>query len=264
LPLDLSNATIETSCFRSDNRLSTAIIRPAILIVHNDIVRAIDRGQLTAMTFLDLSSVFDTVDHDILPAVLRRRFSIEDSVLEWFQTYLFNRTRTFIAGKNKTEPLPVSCSVPQGSVLGPVEFIAYTEDVAVLFDHDHHQVNHQLYADDQQIYIHINPGMESVGLSKLVDCILDLSEWCASRRLQLNAAKTELIWFGSRAMLRRLPADCRSTPVGSSVLESVDVVHNLGVLFDSELDDETAHQSCRQRLLLPSSSTETAETTRHP
>ena len=52
--------------------------------------------------------------------------------MTWFRSYLADRTRTFVAGKDHHGPLPVKCSVPQGSVLGPIKFIAYTEDVVEL------------------------------------------------------------------------------------------------------------------------------------
>lgn len=76
---------------------------------------------------------------------------------------------------------------------------------------------------------------EAAGLKRLTDCFSDLSNWCASRRLQLNASKTELIWFGSRTMIRHIADENRSITFCSTVLQSVDVVRNLGVLFDSEL-----------------------------
>lgn len=185
------------------------------------------------MLFLDFSSAFDTVDHDIMLSILHRRFSVDGAALNWFHSYLTDRSQTFSVGDSKSVSHSVNCSVPQGSVLGPVEFIAYTEDVVDLFDR--HEVNHHLYADDQHIYLHTEPGLASTSLTRLVDCFSDLSGWCASRRLQLNAAKTELIWFGSRAMLRRLTSDNRSLFIGSVVVESVDVVRDLGVLLDSEL-----------------------------
>jgi len=122
-------------------------------------------------------------------------------------------------------------------ILGPVEFVAYTEDVVDLFDR--HTVNHHLYADDQYFYLHTEPGLASTGLTRLVNCFSELSGWCASRRLQLNAAKTELIWCGSRAMLHRLTSDnlslSLSLSIGSVVVNSVDIVLDLGVLLDSEL-----------------------------
>jgi hypothetical protein len=219
---------VRQSAFRRHHSTETAV-----LIVHNDIVRAVDKGQSTAMMFLDLSSAFDTVDHVHMLSILRRRFSVESPAIDWFQCYLSNRTQTFTVGDSKSDPRLVYCSVPQGSVLGPVKFIAYTEDAVKLFDH--HKVNHHMYADDKQMYLHAESGSEAAVLERLAACFSDLSGWCASRRLQLNASKTELIWFGSRSMIRRIADEYRSISLCSTVLKSVVVVRNLGVLFDSEL-----------------------------
>jgi len=67
---------VRQSAFRRHHSTKTAV-----LIVHNDIVRAIDNGQLTVMLFLDLSSAFDTVDHDIMLSILHRRFLIDGAKL---------------------------------------------------------------------------------------------------------------------------------------------------------------------------------------
>ena len=144
-----------------------------------------------------------------------------------------DRSLTFSVGDSNSDPHSVSCSVPQGSILGPVEFVAYTEDVVELFDR--HKINHHMYADDQHIYLHTIPDLASTALTRLAGCFSDLSGWCASRRSQLDAAKTELVWFGLRAMLRHLTGDNRSLFIGSVVVDSVDVVRDLGVLPDSEV-----------------------------
>jgi len=68
--------------------------------------------------------------------------------MDWFSFYLSDRTQTLCANGVMSRPIPVTCSVPQGSVLGPVLFISYTHDVTLIFDS--HQVNHHLYADDKQ------------------------------------------------------------------------------------------------------------------
>ena len=106
----------------------------AVLVVHNDIVQAIDKGQLTALVLLDLSSAFDTVDHDCLLSVLHKRFSVDASAASWFRSYLSYRSQTFIANGKLSSPITLLCSVPQESVLDPVQFNAYTEDVQDLFD----------------------------------------------------------------------------------------------------------------------------------
>ena len=103
------------------------------------------------MLFLDPSSAFDTVDHDIMLSILHRRFSFEGAALNWFHSDQTDHSQTFSVGDSNSDPHSVNCSVPQGSVLGPVEFVADTEDVVDLFDR--HKVNHHMYADDQHIYI---------------------------------------------------------------------------------------------------------------
>ena len=88
-------------------------------------------------------------------------------------------------------PIPVTCSVPQGSVLGPVLFISHTEDVTLIFDC--HHVSHHLYADDKQAYVSIPVNNVSLACQTRERCISDITSWCTSHRLQLNAAKTEPI-----------------------------------------------------------------------
>ena len=109
-------------------------------------------GQL--MPFLDLSSAF----------------YVEGAALNCFYSYLTERSQTFSIGNSKSNPHSVSCSVPQGSVLGPLEFVAYTEDVVDLFDQ--HKVNHHMYADDQHIYLHTEPGLASTASMHLAGYLI--------------------------------------------------------------------------------------------
>ena len=78
------------------------------------------------------------------------------------------------------------------------------------------------------------PKLAPLMVSRLERCIADVSAWCASRRLQLNGDKTELLWFGSATHLRQLPL-ARSISVNNSVVQPVTVVRDLGVWIDSEL-----------------------------
>jgi hypothetical protein len=109
-----------------------------------------------------------------------------------------------------------------------LEFIAYTEEV--IMDFFQNQVSHHLFADDKQIYHaclieQINSVRKVLG-----DCILDIRDCCSSRRLQLNALKTELAWFGSRANLQKLASTDLSMTVGGDVIEPVSTVRDLGCL----------------------------------
>ena len=160
----------------------------AIAAVHNDLVCAADADQVAALVLLDLSSAFDTVDHDILLSVLERRFGVDGIALRWFRSYLEDRTQVFVVNGNSSTTHRVGCSVPQGSVLGPLGFISYTEDVTLVFKR--HNIQHHLFADDKQANASASlHGVDDVR-DCLHDCTTDISNWCASRRLQLNEGKT--------------------------------------------------------------------------
>jgi len=118
--------------------------------VHNDLVRAVDNKEVTALVLFDLSSAFDTVDHSTLLTVLHRRFGVEESAMDWFTSYLSDSTQTFRLNDEMSSSIPLTCSVPQKSVPGLILFISYTHDVPLVFQR--HQVNYHLYADDKQAY----------------------------------------------------------------------------------------------------------------
>ena len=201
--------------------------------MHNDLVVAADADHVSALVLLDLSSAFDTVDHQILLSVLQRRFGIDDAALRWFISYLCDRSQTFSVNGLCSSTWPVSCSVPQGSVLGPLEFIMYTEEVTKILDH--YSLRHHLFADDKQAYTSDTPNAVDDIRDRLRCCVANIFSWCSSRRLQLNESKTELAWFGKRSRLAKL-ADVDSTvTVGTNVIQPAPVVRDLGVLLDSEL-----------------------------
>ena len=118
----------------------------AIAIVINNIARTIDSGKVCALVLLDLSAAFDTVDHRILTEVLKRRFAVEGTALEWFESYFSGRTQTFYVADASSRPVPLICGVPQGSILGPTVFVAYTEEIQTSLTLVYH-----LYADDTQL-----------------------------------------------------------------------------------------------------------------
>jgi hypothetical protein len=219
---------VQQSAYRPFHSTETAV-----LSVHNDLAIAIDKGQVSLLVLLDLSAAFDTVDHSILLSILSNRFSVVDTAFSWFQSYLSDRTQSFVYAGQQTPQFPVLCSVPQGSVLGPIEFTVYTEDIKDLLTQ--HDTRSHLYADDTQLYASCRPEDIEVVKSRLSNCIAEIAAWCASRRLQLNADKTEVIWFGSRANHTKLNGKDCSVLVGTESIKPSTVVRDLGVHLDAEL-----------------------------
>jgi len=137
----------------------------------------------------------------------KKWFGIGGVALNRFKSHLNERKQTFMFGNVESVMYAVNISVSQGSVLGPLEFVAYTEDVVEIMHQ--YQLRHYIYDDDMQMHAH--PTHKDVhGMQlQLQHCIIDVCEWCTSFQRQLNDAKTKLVRFGSRSNLTKLvSSDC--------------------------------------------------------
>jgi len=100
-----------------------------------------------------------------------------------------------------------SAQVVQGSLLGPLKFMAYTEDLTNTITS--YQLNYHLYADDTQLIVSWPVADIGSTNERLLQCVAATQHWCSSRRLQSNPSKTELIWFGTRCSLQKIAASDR-------------------------------------------------------
>ena len=111
------------SAYRRHHSTETALLK-----VSNDILEAAEKQKIYLFVFLDLSSAFDLIDHQILIRSLNESFGLNDFIFEWFRNYLFNRSFNFKCPKTESAPNVYHTGVPQGSVLGPLLFTLYTAD----------------------------------------------------------------------------------------------------------------------------------------
>ena len=142
------------------------------------------QGKLCGAMFLDLTKAFDTVDHGIL---LSKLFSIglSGNSLQWFQSYVTERKQRTSCENELSSELPVTHGVPRGSILGPLLFVIYINDLPNVLE----SCCASLYADDTVIYCY---GSSSQELSeKLNRDLLSVAKWLNEHKLTLNLKKTK-------------------------------------------------------------------------
>lgn len=180
-----------------------------------------NRGQLDVVYF-DLSKAFDVVDHSILLSKLCG-IGVCGVLHDWFQNYLSNRTCVARANGAFSFTYRATSGVPQGSVLGPLLFSIFVNDVCK------HIVNSSFlqYADDIKIFKEIKAISDC---RLLQEDINSFGRWCSLNGLLLNSSKTKVMSYS-----RKTQTTCFPYSVRSDVLCRASEVRDLGVLFDSSL-----------------------------
>ena len=193
----------------------------------DDLYRQINQGMTTLAAFIDLRKAFDTVNLAILSNKLELA-GVRGNSLTWCINYLSGRKQRTIAN-GKTSPfLAVTCGVPQGSVLGPLFFLIYVNDMeSVLPD-----CKLKLYADDTVLY---QTGENcNIAEAKLQSSMNKFAKWCSSNALTINSKKTKLMAFGSRSKVKKCSR--ASITLNGDKLKLVPSYKYLGVTLDQTLN----------------------------
>ena len=166
----------------------------ALIEITEKIRKALDSKKFACGIFVDLQKAFDTVNHDILLKKLEH-YGIRDTSNSWFKSYLDNRKQLVSINSNKSETQLMKHGVPQGSVLGPLLFVIYINDLhnAIRYSRSYH------FADDTHL-LNINNSPKKIQKQLNIDLKL-LYNWLLANKISLNSAKTEMIVFqkpGSR------------------------------------------------------------------
>ena len=199
---------------------------------------ALDSGNFACGIFIDLQKAFDTVDHQILLKKLEY-YGVRGIANNWFRSYLSNRQQFVSVNGFDSSWQPMKYGVPQGSVLGPLLFLVYINDLnnAIKFCTTHH------FADDTNL-LFVDNSMKKI--QKFVNLDLKfLCQWLKSNKISLNASKTELIIF--RDPRKKNTYDLKIKIDGKKIIPSRYVKY-LGVLIDCHLSWHTHEMELQTKL----------------
>ena len=191
------------------------------------VAKAMENKMTTMSVFLDLSKAFDTIDHATLLTKLHF-YGIRGIALEWFKNYLTDRTQ-FVSYRNvKSTYHDVTCGVPQGSMLGPLLFIIYTNDLPNALLHS----KCILFADDTTVY-HTSNDIKTLRENIEYD-MTSLSDWFRANKLSLNVLKTNFVLFAPKH--KSLINDVSSIRIGDEIIPRVNHAKFLGIYIDELLE----------------------------
>ena len=170
----------------------------------------------------------------------------KELIIEWFHSYLIDRKQVVKIHSATSEPLSVVSGVPQGSILGPLLFSVYVNDLPSVPQ----KCNSHCYVDDTKLHVSFHLQNKYSAIEDMNEDLLKVQNWCFKNLLLLNPSKTKLMVFGSRQKLAELK-DFSLSLLGKSFLPT-NSVKDLGVTLDSHLsyDEHTTKSvsSCMSRL----------------
>jgi len=163
--------------------------------LNESIIKNLEKKKVCAILFIDLKSAFDTIDPVILTKKLDH-YGIRGNFLSLLTSYLQGRKQYIKSGDIESALLPVICGVPQGSVLGPLLFILYINDVS-----NNRNLETSLYADDAAL-LHADSKLKSLKV-KLNSELSALNDWFISNKLTLNLSKTKYMLIANKNKLTK-------------------------------------------------------------
>ena len=213
----------------------------------NDILWAMERQDITTLIAIDLSAAFDTVGHNIVIEVLHRRFGVTETALERFASYLrpwFGRVNV---NNFYSIDKQLKCSVPQGSVAGPVLYTVYASKIESVLEAGNQTEDTLLSTLRKKLHLHgfaddraMKSTFKASGRQAEVQAVSNLEVnasnikgWMDCNRFKMHDGKTEFIMFGSKVQLAKCITN--NININGTEVQRSEVIKYLGAWLDQNL-----------------------------
>lgn len=219
--------------------LSKRSVMSCQLDFFNHVSTAINAGQAIVIIFLDIQKAFDQVPHPILLQKLQLA-GVQGPLLHWFESYLADRSQRTLIGSSLSDPLPITSGVVQGSVLGPILFLLYINNILLSILHG----CPYLFADDIKIIYTFSPDTAEAALAKIQSDLDSLALWSDNSGLRFSASKCQAIFF-------RCSPTHRLFTLNDSPINISHDVRDLGIRYSCifSFSKQIGHQTAKARRL---------------
>lgn len=225
--------TMKNSCFSAPSSGKRLLTEESVFYHSQEI----DAKKYCGMIMLDLQKAFDTVDHSVLLFKLKA-IGFSGSAVNWVSSYLSGRSQMVDVNGTYSSAKEITCGVPQGSVLGPLFFLIYINDMKQACSSDLF-----LYADDSAILVsHKDLAVVERTLSEELS---NVGTWLSDNKLSLHLGKTEAILFGSKRLDKKIEMKVR---VGETIIPNNDAVVYLGCILDKHLTGEAMAKKAHTKI----------------
>ena len=166
----------------------------------------------------------------IITTIIIIVIGISSPALAWFSSYLSGRKQVVRIGNTVSEQLELRFGVPQGSILGPVLFTLYVNELLSIPNH----CQSMGYVDDTKLLLALPPNQTADAVSMLNDDLREITKWCCRNSLLLNPDKTKLLVIGVPQLTKTLPT--LSVTLMGKKIEPVTTAKDLGIYIDKSLN----------------------------
>ena len=208
--------------FQSGFRPGDSTVNQLLSII-NDFAKAIDCGKEIRIIFCDISKAFDRVWHKGLLYKLKL-IGVDDNLLKWFESYLSERRKQVVIGAESSEIKYTNAVVPQGSILGPLLFLIYINDIV-----NDINSNIKLFADDTSLYLVVDHDEYAVA-EKLNSDIDKINQWSERWLVKFNPDKTEIMTISKKLHKPHHPP----VYMNNVMIKEVELHKHLGVTISED------------------------------
>ena len=234
---ELLTRTIDKIDKRQHGFLRNRSCNSNLLLFTESIVRALHEKIGTDIIYFDFAKAFDTVSHDLILKKLKTQYNIDGTLLKFFTDYLRSRKQRVILDNVISESVNVLSGVPQGSILGPLLFVLFINDIYANIDNDS---NIALFADDTKIWRDINSESDCETLQNDINM---LSIWSRNNKMSFHPDKCKAlsIYDCRPDFVKVLPFALRYYNINGNVIEFCENERDLGVIVSSNFKWDEQH-----------------------